>query len=140
MTLPPTVPLTKDDYEALAAFRRALRRFLHVTEEGARAAGLTPQQHQLILAVKGQPSRDWALVGELAEALQIRPHAAGELIDRTAKAGLVERTPDPEDRRSVRISLTAAGEDVLARLSHRNRGELRALQQALRLPFLQNEP
>jgi len=126
----------KLDYEALAAFRYALRRFLRFSEEGARAAGLTPQQHQLLLAVKGQPGRDWMSITELAEALQIRHHTAVGLVDRCEGARLIERTPDPQDRRQVRVFLTAKGEHILGRLSARNRRELETLRQALRLPFL----
>src|SRR5262245_42609204 len=128
--------ISKLDYEALAAFRYALRRFLRFTEEGARAAGLTPQQHQLLLAVKGQPGRDWMSITELAEALQIRHHTAVGLVDRCEGARLIQRTPDLRDRRQVRVFLTAKGERVLGRLSTRNRRELETLRQALRLPFL----
>ena len=126
----------KLDYEALAAFRYALRRFLRLSEEGARSAGLTPQQHQLLLAVKGHPGREWMSITELAEALQIRHHAAVGLVDRCEDARLVHRTPDPRDRRQVRVFLTAKGERILGRLSTRNRRELDTLRQALRLPFL----
>ena len=125
----------KLDYEALAAFRYALRRFLRFTEEGARAAGLTPQQHQLLLAVKGQPERDWMSITELAEALQIRHHTAVGLVDRCEGARLIQRTPDPRDRRQVRVFLTARGERILGRLSARNRRELETLRQTLRLPL-----
>lgn len=131
--------ITKSDYEALAAFRYNLRRFLHFTEEGARQAGLTPQQHQLLLAVKGQPGKDWASISELAEALQIKHHAAVMLTDRTASGGWIQRTQDPTDRRQVRVSLTQNGEEVLARLSERNLRELRQLRQALQLDFLNPE-
>ena len=124
----------KVDYEALAAFRYALRRFLRFSEEGARAAGLTPQQHQLLLAVKGQPGRDWMSITELAEALQIRHHTAVGLVDRCEGARLIQRAPDPDDRRQVRIFVTAKGERILGRLSARNRRELETLRQALRLP------
>src|SRR5436305_6662661 len=88
--------ISKSEYEALAAFRAALRRFLHFSEQGAREAGLTPQQHQLLLAVKGQPGRDWATVSDLAEALQISHHAAVGLVDRCARAELAQRVPDPD--------------------------------------------
>lgn len=128
--------IDKLDYEALAAFRYALRRFLRFSEEGARAAGLTPQQHQLLLAVKGHPGREWVSITELAEALQIRHHAAVGLVDRCEGARLIRRTPDPQDRRQVRVFLTAKGERILGRLSNRNRRELETLRQALRLPFL----
>jgi DNA-binding MarR family transcriptional regulator len=128
----------KSDYEALAAFRAALRRFLRFSEESARGAGLTPQQHQLLLAVKGQPGREWASISDLAEALQVRHHAAVELVDRCERAQLVRRAPHPEDRRHVRVLLTEKGEAVLARLSARNLRELRTLQHALSLTFLES--
>jgi DNA-binding MarR family transcriptional regulator len=128
--------ITKADYEALAAFRYTLRRFLHFTEEGAREAGLTPQQHQLLLAIKGQPGKEWASISELAEALQIKHHAAVMLADRTESGGWIQRTQDPADRRQVRVTLTPAGEEVLDRLSQRNLRELRQLRQALQLDFL----
>jgi len=129
----------KSDYEALAAFRATLRRFLRRTDENARSAGVTPQQYQLLLAVKGQPGRDWASVSNLAEALQVKHHAAVGLVDRGERAGLVRRDADPDDRRQVRVSLTQAGEEVLKRLAERNRDELRALRHTLRLPFLEEE-
>ena len=123
--------LKKSDYEALAAFRATLRRFLRFTEEGARAAGLTPQQHQLLLAIKGTPGRDWALVMELAEALQISHHAAVGLVNRCQQSGWARRETDPADRRQVRVLLTAEGEAILENLSERNRAELQQLQKAL---------
>ncbi len=130
--------LSKKDYEALASFRRALRKFLHFAEESARTAGLTAQQHQLLLAIKGQSGRDWASVSELAHALLLSHHAAVGLVDRCEKASLVRRESDLIDRRQVRVSLTESGENVLASLSERNRDELRALRQALDLSFLES--
>ena len=76
--------LSKEDYESLASFRGALRRFLRFSEEGARAAGITPQQHQALLAVMGQNGRDWASISEIAEFLQLKHHTAVGLIDRCA--------------------------------------------------------
>ncbi|MCW3058378.1 MAG: transcriptional regulator, MarR family [Capsulimonas sp.] len=129
-------PITKGDYEALAAFRAALRRFLRFSEEAARAAGVTPQQHQLLLAVKGQPGRDWANIGDLADALQIHHNAAVGLVGRTEAAGLVQRTQSQEDRRQVRVTLTPKGEEMLAHLSQRHLSELQAMREALSKPFL----
>jgi DNA-binding MarR family transcriptional regulator len=117
----------KEEYVALAAFRRALRRFLRFAEEGARSVGITPQQHQVLLAVAGQPDRDWATVGELATALQLRHHAIVGLLDRCQAADLIVRTQAPDDRRVVRVSLTPKGEDLLAHLTERNLGSLRTL-------------
>jgi DNA-binding MarR family transcriptional regulator len=130
------LPLEKADYVALARFRGALRGFLRFTESAARAAGLTPQQHQLLLAVRGRPGKDWATVGELALELQVRPHTAVGLIDRAAALGLVLRAAAPEDRRRVRVALTRRGRDTLERLTQRNRRELRGLRRALDLTRL----
>ncbi len=123
--------LNKADYEALAAFRHTLRRFLHFSEEGARQVGLTPRQHQLLLAIKGQPGKDWASVAELAEALQLTHQGAVMLVDRCARGQWVQRSVDPDDRRQVRVLLTAAGDRALAQVSAANRRELRALRHAL---------
>jgi DNA-binding MarR family transcriptional regulator len=123
--------LRKADYEALAHVRSTLRKFLHFSEEAARSHGLTPRQHQLLLAVKGRPKRDWASVSELAEALQVRHHAAVGLVDRCERGGWARRESDPDDRRQVRVLLTMQGEKVLEELSHRHRVELKKLRQAL---------
>jgi len=123
--------LSKADYEALAEFRYIIRRFLHFSAEGSRQVGLTPQQHQILLAIKGRPDRDWATISELAEAMQLRHHAAVGLVDRCEATGMVRRTPDMDDRRQVRVSLTEKGEQTLAWMSQRNLNELRTLRQAL---------
>ncbi|MGV3720247.1 MAG: MarR family winged helix-turn-helix transcriptional regulator [Actinomycetota bacterium] len=130
--------LSKEDYIALARFRATLRRFLRHSEEGARAAGITPQQHQLLLAVKGA-DQPWATIAEVADALQISHHAAVGLANRSEAAALVSREPSPDDRRQVRLVLTARGEEILASLVAHNRSELEALQQSLHLPFLQED-
>jgi DNA-binding MarR family transcriptional regulator len=128
--------LSKTDYEAVAYCRSTIRRFLRDSEEAARAAGLTPQQHQLLLAVKGQPGREWACIGELAEALQIRHHAAVGLVDRCEAAGLVRRAPGLRDRRQVRVLLTGDGEKALDRLASSIRNELDRLRDGLLPPSL----
>jgi DNA-binding MarR family transcriptional regulator len=119
--------LSKADYERLAEFRWALRQFLHFSEAAARAAGLSPQHHQALLAIKGFPGREQVLLGELAERLQIRPHSAVGLANRLMAKGYVRRAPDQTDRRRVFLSLTARGEAVLERLSIAHRQQLRAL-------------
>jgi DNA-binding MarR family transcriptional regulator len=125
-----SAPLTKEDFEALAQFRFGIRRYLRFSEETVRRHGLSPQQYQLLLALKGFPGRDWATVGELAERLQLRHHSVVELLNRAQGQGLVQRVPDPSDRRAVRVELTAAGNEILARLSALHRDELRRMQAA----------
>jgi DNA-binding MarR family transcriptional regulator len=127
-------PLSKRDFEALAQFRFGIRRYLRFSEETVRRDGLTPQQYQLMLALKGFPGRDWATVREIADRLQLRHHSVVELINRAQAEGLVERGPDPHDRRLVRVFLTDHGERVLARLSALHRAELHRLQPMLTLP------
>ena len=117
-------PLSKADFEALARFRFGIRRYLRISEEIVRTHGVTPQQYQLMLALKGAPGRDWARVGELAEWLQLRHHSVVELVTRAQGSDLVRRGPDPDDARAVRVHLTEYGEQVLARLSALHRAEL----------------
>ena len=124
--------LSKAQYEMLAAFRFALRQFLKFSEDAAQSAGVTPQQHQALLAIKGFPGRDRVTVGELAERLQIAPHSAVGLIDRLVAETLVAREPSVEDRRRVFITLTEQGEDVLEQLSSAHREQLRRIGPQIR--------
>ena len=119
--------ITKAEYETLAALRYRLRQFLHFSEEAAHVVGLTPQQHQALLAIKGFPRRDCVAVGELAEQLQIRHQSAVGLADRLAANNLVSRKTDPRDRRRVNLALTARGENVLEKLSAAHRAQLRRI-------------
>lgn len=105
------------DYERLLGFRTALRRFLHWSEEQARGAGLTPAQHQLLLAIRGHPDPRGPSIGEVAAYLVLRHHSAVGLVDRAASAGLVLRVPDPERPGTVRLALTEVGEHRLAELA-----------------------
>ena len=125
--------LVKAQYEMLAEFRYALRQFIHFSEAAAQAAGITPQQHQALLAIKGFPGRDSVTVGELAERLQLRHHSAVGLVDRLVAEKLVSRAPSTEDRRRVFIQLTNRGESVLAKLSSVHRQQLRRMGPAVRL-------
>ena len=125
---------TKQDFEALARFRFGIRRYLRFSEETVRQHGVTPQQYQLLLAIKGFPGRDWAVVRELADRLQLRHHSVVELVNRAQAQGLVHRTADPDDARAVRVVLTDQGEQLLGRLSALHRDELRRMDTVLTLP------
>jgi DNA-binding MarR family transcriptional regulator len=130
-------PLSKQDFEALARFRFGIRRYLRFSEETVRRHGVTPQQYQLMLALKGFPERDWATVRELADRLQLRHHSVVELVNRAQVQGLVKRAPHADDARAVRILLTAQGEKILGRLSALHRDELRRLDATLFPPTWQ---
>ena len=119
--------LHKAQYETLAAFRYALRKFIHFSETAAQAAGITPQQHQALLAIKGFPGRDRITVGELAERLQLRHHSTVGLIDRLVMDKLVARAPSIADRRQVIIQLTSRGEKTLEKLSTMHRKQLQQI-------------
>ena len=119
--------LTKTQYENLAAFRFALRQFLRFSEDAATDAGITPQHHQALLAIKGFPGRDRVTVGELAERLQVKHHSAVGLVDRLVTEKLVTREASEEDRRHVHVRLTAHGEEVLEQLSAAHREQLRRI-------------
>lgn len=129
--------LSKSDFEALASFRRALRHFLRFSEEGSRAVGLTPQQHQLLLGIKGQPGQDFANLRQIADFLQLKHQTVVGLVDRCEAAGLVERKPSTVDRRRVEVYLTPHGEALLSKLSIRNLDELKAMRKFLKPSFLE---
>jgi len=115
--------LSDRDYRTLADFRGALRSFLRFSEEAARTAGLTPAQHQLLLAVRaheeGAPT-----MSDMADALQLKLHSTVELAARAEANGLLSRHADPDDHRRVRIELTVEGASKLAELSLAHRDEL----------------
>lgn len=119
------------DYQALAQFRFQLRKFLSFSAAAARKAGLTPQQHQALLAIKGFARTESASIGDLAEFLLVRHHTAVELVDRMAKLGLLARIVDDRDSRRILVRLTRKGEQKLRALSKANFEELRAASPAL---------
>jgi DNA-binding MarR family transcriptional regulator len=104
-------------FRALAEFRFQIRNFIRFSEEAARSAGLEPQQHQLLLAVKGMPDGMRPRIGEIADRLQIQHHSTVELVDRLEKNGFVSRKRSDRDRREVLIALTPKSERVLRELS-----------------------
>jgi DNA-binding MarR family transcriptional regulator len=112
------------NFRAMAEFRYQIRRFLRFSEETARAAGLEPQQYQLLLALKGLPEGVRGRIGEVAERLQIQHHSTVELVDRLARRGLVRRRRGHRDRREVLLELTAKGDRVLHELALGHRAEL----------------
>ena len=98
-----------------------------ISAKAAQAEGITPQQHQALLAIKGFPGRDKVTVGELAERLQLRHHSAVGLIDRLVAEKLVVRVPSEEDRRQVLIQLNSRGEEILQKLASVHREQLKRI-------------
>jgi DNA-binding MarR family transcriptional regulator len=116
--------LSQGDYTNLLAFRAALRRFDRWSEAQARQAGLTPAQHQLLLAVKGHADRRGPTIRQVADYLGVQHHSAVGLTDRAVDAGLVIRARDAGDARLVRLALTVLGEERIAALSELHVAEL----------------
>jgi DNA-binding MarR family transcriptional regulator len=114
--------LSDSDYQRLLIFRDRLRRFLHWSEERAQDAGMTPAQHQLLLAIRGHGSTP--SVSDLAAHLLLRHHSAVELVDRAERAGLVHRVQDSDDQRIVRVALTSLGRQRLRALTQAHLEEL----------------
>jgi DNA-binding MarR family transcriptional regulator len=125
-TVPRRADISDTDYRALAEFRHHIRRFLRFSEDAARAAGLEPQQHQLLLAIRGLPQGTDPSIGELAERLQLQHHSVVELLNRLEARGLARRERGAPDRRLVLARLTDEGDRVLAELSAAHRAELRS--------------
>ena len=119
-------------YQRLLEFRTGLRRFLRWSERQARLAGLTPAQHQLLLAVQGHSLDRGPTIGEVARSLTLRHNSAVGLVDRAEGAGLVRRVPDPADHRIVRLRLTRLGSRRLERLSALHLAELGRMAPTLR--------
>jgi DNA-binding MarR family transcriptional regulator len=124
--------VTEADYEHLAAFRHALREFLHFSEQAALAAGVPPQQHQAMLVIRGFAKRDHLTVGELAEQLKIKHHSAVGLVNRMEAEGLVNKSQDPGNRRQVLLRLTGRAKRALENLSPVHKAELARIGPILR--------
>ena len=117
--------LTLREFQALAEFRFQIRQFLRFSEDQARASGIEPQQHQLLLAIKGLPDGVKPTIGELAARMLIRHHSTVELVNRLAEHGAIERVPAETDHREVLVRLTKKGETLLHSLSVAHHDELR---------------
>jgi DNA-binding MarR family transcriptional regulator len=119
------------DYETLSQVRYLIRRFLEFSQNAAHDVGLTPRQHQALLAIKGFTGEGPATVGDLAERLRIRHHSAAELADRLAEADLVVRAHGAGDQRRVLLNLTPRAEQDLADLSAAHLDELEKMEPIL---------
>lgn len=117
-------PVSDEDYQRLLELRTGLRRFLKWSADRARRAGITPSQHQLLLAVRGHPDPVGPTIASVADYLQLRHNSAVELIDRGERDGLVQRHDDPDDARTVRVRLTDEGRRRLDDLSQQHLEEL----------------
>lgn len=139
-TSPSEARVSKAEYEALATFRYLVRQFLHFSEQAATALGLTPQQHQALLAIQGFPGREMITISELAERLKIRHHSAVGLVDRLVDQQLVTRSPAPQDQRKVYVQLTSNGLSMLEQLGGPHRDELRRIEPQFRRLFMSFAP
>jgi DNA-binding MarR family transcriptional regulator len=113
--------------QAMAELRYQIRLFLRFSENAARQAGLEPQQHQLLLAVKGLPPSLRPTVGVLAERMQLKPHSTVGLIDRLVEGGFLARLRATDDRRQVLVKLTHDGEQILQKLAVHHLDQLRSV-------------
>jgi DNA-binding MarR family transcriptional regulator len=149
--------LSDREYQSLARFRYALRRFLHFSEQAARDEGLTPNQHQLLLAIRGWTGETSPSITDVAELLQLRHHstvgrvlverdetsrlgAMGEfdghhstveLAHRAESAGLVSFHQDPADGRRQLLHVTPTAAKRLNALTVLHRDELRRFRHQL---------
>ena len=131
-----SVEVSEGGFRQLAEFRFHVRQFLHFSEEAARACHIEPQQHQLLLVIKGLPEGARPTVTTLSHRLCLRHHRTVELIDRLVDQGAVSRRHCDQDHREVLIELTAYGEELLNRLSALLLQELRIAGPALVVSLL----
>lgn len=118
----------KETMRELAWFRYMMRRFLRFSEKAARACGVTPQQHQLMLGIAGFTENGRATISDLAEFLQERNNSVVGLVDRAVDSGLVKRQEGKTDRRQVIVTLTARGEEILSTLTYLHHDEVRRVR------------
>jgi len=130
-TVKPSARLTKEDYELIAQFRYALRKFIGFSEAAAIERGIAPQQYQVLLAIEGFPGRSWVTIGELAERMQVAQHSAVGLVNRMEALRLVRRSASKEDRRRVQVRVTTKGMAMLEKLYRVHRDELKSVGPAL---------
>lgn len=123
--------VTDKEYVALAEVRYRIRRFLNFSEASAREVGLEPQQHQLLLAIRGMPGGETATIGRVAERLQIRHNSAVELANRSAQKGLVHKRASRRDGREVLLEISPHGRRVLEKLAVVHRTELKGMAPVL---------
>ena len=116
-----------DTYIALAAFRRRLREFLAFSEDAAHAAGLHPQQHQLMLSIAGAPAGVATTVAYAAESLGLKHNSTVELANRCEGQGLLRRAADVDDGRKILLKLTPLGSKMLKGLTRAHAKELNVL-------------
>ena len=122
--------LKDTDYRTLALVRAELRAFAHFTERSTGSVGLTPQQHQVLLAIRASDDQQLT-IGELARIMLLKPHSISGLADRLEGLGLVERAPGQGDRRRVNLTLTDKAKGLLASLGQVHRAELRRIRPLL---------
>jgi DNA-binding MarR family transcriptional regulator len=122
-----TKKINSSDFKAMAELRYQIRRYLRFSENAARQAGIEPQQHQLLLAIRGLPDNLKPTIGVLAERMQLQHHSTVELIDRLVDRNLLCRLRATDDRRQVLIKLTREGEEFLKTLSLYHLEELQSV-------------
>jgi DNA-binding MarR family transcriptional regulator len=127
-----SVKLNSHEYALLAAFRYALREFMYFSESAAAGVGLTAQQYQALLSVRGCPADQRITINDLAQQLLIRHNSAVGLVDRLHQQGLLAREPSPLDGRKVYLRLMPKGDRLLERLASVHREELRRIGPQLR--------
>lgn len=140
----PRTDVSELGFRRLAEFRHRIRQFLHFSEEAARSKGIEPQQHQVLLAIKGLPKGTRPTITAISQQLCLRHHSTVELVDRLVDRGALRRRHSDEDQREVLVEFTPHGEALLHRLSVLHWEELRvsgpALSEALRAVMRHSAP
>jgi len=123
--------LSQAEYGTLAEFRFQLACFLQRRHRAARAAGLEPQQYELLLAIAGLPRKKHPTIKELASQLLLEHHSVVELADRLEQKGLLARTSLGTDKRVALLVVTPAGHRALRRVARYSLTQVRTEAPAL---------
>jgi PAS domain S-box-containing protein len=133
-------PMSQTELEALARFRSDIRRYLRFSEETVREHGVTPQQYQLLLALKGSSGHEWSNMWQLAERLLLDHQDVVELVGSASEQGLVSSAPGSTVPTEERVQLSPDGATILSELGALHRDELRRMGSAFVPPNWNGAP
>ena len=129
--MPTRRPFRDEDLDAvIGAVLRATRAFVGIALQAldSTEAPITLAQYRMLVALDADDRQN---VRDLAARLGVERSTATRMCDRLVGAGLIERNPDPSDRRAVVISLTGPGREVVVAVTRTRRDIVAALLRSL---------
>ena len=121
------------NYQTVAAWRAALRSFMHASKAILKRNGITSMQYQALLAIRTESGSNGLAIKGLAAYLGIKHNSAVDLANNLEEGGYIKRVRSPHDRRVACLHLTAAGSEILETLVNAHQGEIRRIRPQMSL-------